>query len=290
MSDRQISIAAMQFSSQLERIEDADAVLEHLHQLARLIGLNVLGAWSVPTWARRGDPRAYKLHAHPSMPAPFWTEFWTLRGQHGRSFMADIAWRNQGPFTMTEALRIARPTGGERWIQELLYRYGAHDVFYVPNGRFMVVYWSPKGLRQFDGPARTALQFAATAAAVRLRSLGGRGLCHEPDPNLSSRQRAVLRLLADGRSLQDAAGELGIGYKTAQEHIDRAAEKLGAKSWPHAVAEALRRYLVIALTASVASYAIYMAYDVCCWDAYFLAHCGKSLCYSKRVVGPNFGS
>jgi len=248
MSDR-LTMAALRFAANVERFDDPADMLEALHQVARTAGLNALGAWRVPSWARLGDRRTYTTYKHPSIPAEFWPDFWVQYDKHGRSFLANLAWRNRSGFTLTEALRIVKPTGNDRWIQQLLNRHGARDVFYVATGAWMVVYWSPKMLR-LDAPTRAALQLAAGAAAARFQALSSRRNEQEPDPGLSARQRAVLRLMSQGLTLHETAEHLGIAYGTAQEHAARAQKKLGAKNLPHAVAEALRRYVVISWLAA----------------------------------------
>ena len=249
MSDR-LAMAALRYAANIEKLDEAADIIEALHQIARLAGLNMLGAWQLPSWARRGDRRAYKTFAHPSFPAAYWSEFWELYAKHGRSFMAQMAWRNREAFTMTEALRIVKPTGNERWGQLLLYRHGARDVFYVSNGSWMVVYWASKPLR-LDVRTRAALEFMAKAAAARLQALPGNRRHLEPDPGLSARQRAALRLLSEGYTTAEIATQLEIAHGTAKEHIGRAVKKLGARNQIHAVAEAMRRYVVITWLAAM---------------------------------------
>lgn len=265
MSER-LMTASLRFASRVERIDAADDLIAELHRVAQHVpNLNLLGAWCVPSWARRDDRRAYTIWAHSSFPAVFWPEFWELYAKYGRSFLADRAWRNRDAFTMTEALRIRKPTGNARWVQELFNRHGVRDVFYCPNGSCMVVYWSPK-LLWLNIPTRAALELAAGAAAGRLRALARHRLEEDPKPGLSTRQQAVLRLVAQGYTLHQVGEHLGIGYKTVQEHAERAREKLGAKTLPHAVAEALRRYVVISYVASAACAGIFDVYDIHCWD------------------------
>lgn len=249
MSDR-LTMAAVRFAANVDRLDDIADILEGLHQLACIAGLNAFGAWRVPPWARRDDRRSYVIATHPSVPAKFYAEYWELYAKNGRSFLANLAWRNRGAFTMSEALRIVKPSGHDRWLQQLLFKYGMRDIFYVPNGDIMVVYWSAKPLR-FDTATRAALAFAGNATAARLQAIFARKGKVEPDPGLSSRQRAVLRLVSHGMTLHEAGEHLGIGYKTVAEHAGRAARKLKAKNLPHAVAEALRRYVVITWLAAM---------------------------------------
>ena len=261
MSDR-LTMAALRFAVNVERLKDAAAILEALHQIARLAGLNVLGAWRVPPWGRRDDVDAFHIQAHPSVPVQFWPDFRTLYAKHRRSFMAELAWQNRGPFTMTEALRIMRPTGEERWIVRLLNEYGIRDIFYVPNGSWMVVYWAAKPLR-LDAPTRAALQLAAGATAARLQALSRHRGKDGADPGLSARQRAVLRLLGLGYTPHEIGERLEISHGTVKEHIERATRKLGAKTATQAAVEAVRRYAVLGYAAALVTYGGLCA---CCWD------------------------
>lgn len=257
--------AAQKFAEQVDKLDEFE-ILPGLQIVARYVGLNVFGAWYIPHQTPLTIRKAYLVHIHPSVSDAFLPEFWQLHAKHGRSFMAAKAWQNRGAFTMTEALRELKPTGDDRWLQQLCYRHHMRDLFYVPNGRWMVVYWSPKPLLRLDTPSRVALQLAAGAAAARLRRVIKQKDGQMPDPGLSSRQRAVLRLLAQGQTLHEAADHLAIGYETAREHCERAAKKLGARNLHHAVAEALRRSVVLSMSVSMACGAIFEAYDICCWD------------------------
>lgn len=250
MSDR-LTMAALRFAANVERLKDAAAILEILHQVARLAGLNVLGAWRVPPWGRRDDIDAFYIQAHSSVPAQFWPDFRALYAKHRRSFMAELAWQNRGSFTMTEAMRIMKPTGEERWIVRLLDQYGIRDIFYVPNGTWMVVYWASKPLR-LDAPTKAALQLAANATAARLRAMSRRRGEDGAGPELSARQRAVLRLLGQGYTPHEIGQRLEISHGTVKEHIERASRKLGARTATQAAVEAVRRYAVLAWLAAMA--------------------------------------
>ena len=249
MSDR-VMMAAMRFAGNIERLNDATDILEALHQVARLAGLNVLGAWRVPPWGQRDDVDGFHIHPHPSVPDQFWADFRALYAKHRRSFMAELAWQNRGPFTMTEAMRIMRPTGDERWIVRLLDQYGIRDVFYVPNGTWMVVYWAAKLLR-LDAPTKAVLLLAANATAERLRAMSRRRGEDGAGPELSARQRAVLRLLGQGYTPQEIGRRLEISHGTVKEHIERASKKLGARTATQAAVEAVRRYAVLSWLAAM---------------------------------------
>jgi two-component system nitrate/nitrite response regulator NarL len=75
------------------------------------------------------------------------------------------------------------------------------------------------------------------AAEIRLR--------HESDqPVLSERERQVLELFAEGRSVPDVAAELFLAPSTVKSHVQHLYAKLGVSDRAAAVAEALRRGLL----------------------------------------------
>ncbi len=73
------------------------------------------------------------------------------------------------------------------------------------------------------------------------RDSGDRG---EDDRGLSSRERQILQLLADGRTPGEVAKMLVISPKTVRNHLTRAYDKLGVDSRSRAIVEALRRGLI----------------------------------------------
>ena len=73
--------------------------------------------------------------------------------------------------------------------------------------------------------------FLATGAADKL-------------PNLTQREREVLRLLADGLSNEEAGNRLSISTETVRTHVRKAMNKLDAETRTAAVATALRHSLI----------------------------------------------
>jgi DNA-binding NarL/FixJ family response regulator len=63
-------------------------------------------------------------------------------------------------------------------------------------------------------------------------------------PQLTQREREVLRLLADGCSNEEIGRRLFISAETVRTHIRKAMAKLGAETRTQAVATALRRSLI----------------------------------------------
>lgn len=65
-----------------------------------------------------------------------------------------------------------------------------------------------------------------------------------PAPLLSERERQILRLIADGRSVPEMAAELYLAQTTVKTHIRRLYEKLGVSDRGAAVAQAMRTHLL----------------------------------------------
>ena len=66
----------------------------------------------------------------------------------------------------------------------------------------------------------------------------------ERSPQLTQRERDVLRLLADGLSNDDIGKRLFISPETVRTHLRKAMDKLGAETRTQAVALALREHLI----------------------------------------------
>jgi DNA-binding CsgD family transcriptional regulator len=63
-------------------------------------------------------------------------------------------------------------------------------------------------------------------------------------PHLSERERQILQLIADGKSVPDMATELFLAQTTIKTHIRRLYEKLGVSDRGAAVAQAMRNQLL----------------------------------------------
>ena len=91
------------------------------------------------------------------------------------------------------------------------------------------------------GARPLAEEIEASARRARV-SLGGVARGHSL--GLTPREREVLRLVADGRSNREIAGELFISAKTASVHVSNILAKLGVTSRGEAAATAHRRGVV----------------------------------------------
>ena len=90
---------------------------------------------------------------------------------------------------------------------------------------------------------QTALQMIAYHIFAQFRTLH-----REPVSNgtasLTKREREVLRLSAEGMTSVQIAEQLGMSARTANQHFDNVADKLGTRNRAHTVAEVIRRGLL----------------------------------------------
>ena len=63
--------------------------------------------------------------------------------------------------------------------------------------------------------------------------------------SLNLAERGVLQMLADGMSTKRIALEMHIAERTARDYVGKAAQKLRAKSWAHAIALAMRKKVIV---------------------------------------------
>lgn len=97
------------------------------------------------------------------------------------------------------------------------------------------------GKAKLDQKEEMALQLIAYTAFAHLRG------AHAQTANevtLTPREREVMRLSADGLTSAQIAEQLGMSTRTANQHVDNVADKLGTRNRAHTVAEILRRGLL----------------------------------------------
>lgn len=59
-------------------------------------------------------------------------------------------------------------------------------------------------------------------------------------PDLTQRERGILRLVAEGWSAKEISRDLGIGPRTVERHIENIRHKLRARNKVHLITKAIR--------------------------------------------------
>jgi DNA-binding CsgD family transcriptional regulator len=100
-----------------------------------------------------------------------------------------------------------------------------------------------RGTGHFTALQQEALQFVAHSLFAQFRSL------HDEEVGngkaaLTRREREVIRLSAEGMTSVQIAKMLGMSARTANQHFDNVADKLGTRNRAHTVAEVIRRGLL----------------------------------------------
>lgn len=240
--------SAVRFASEIELAKRQEDVVDLLHTLARVVGVNVLSLWRLPP-----DPDDWNSVAigneiipQKDVPKEYWREMIAGLRKYGYADMDQYARRQQMPFTWTESMRVSKPRGTNRWIYTLLHKYGMHDGLIVPIAGWRVAYWSPKELR-LSSRGRNMLIIAAALAVGRVRAIRiaagtrERRVRYQP---LSSRELAALQFLSNGRSVEQAASDIGVSVPSVKTFIQRAQKKLKVDNPHHAVAKAIRLSLI----------------------------------------------
>lgn len=98
------------------------------------------------------------------------------------------------------------------------------------------------GAPVLDRQSEMALQLIGYSAFAHLREARER----TPDINvqLTPREREVMQLSADGYTSAEIGMRLGMSTRTANQHVDNVAAKLGTRNRAHTVAEIVRRGLL----------------------------------------------
>jgi DNA-binding CsgD family transcriptional regulator len=250
IDDTRFAFEALKFTEAVDNIGTPDQVLDALNSItSQHCRLNVLGGFLLPV--RRGDLTALELpntaHLHKSAPKGWWQEWCALSKTApgvGAIMMASVA---LAPITLTEAMQRLGSLGIDRWPYELALKYGIRDQVACPvGGRWIIVYWSRTALAQRLTQSRRALLLlGATTAAIRLQKIAvpsSKRLGQET--NLTTRELAVLRLVSNGKRVQETAQLLALGEETVRSHLKKAESKLRVHDRAHAVAKALRLQLI----------------------------------------------
>jgi LuxR family quorum sensing-dependent transcriptional regulator len=239
----------IRYAGHIDELRSPDEVLDKLHAVTtRYLPLPVLGAARLPV--KSGDWESVQIgksaFLHESVPEGWWDEYAALaRGKFRPALF--LASSSMATYTWTEVRRLFQPIGVDKWTYDLALKHGMRDGLTCPvGGRWVVGFWSRRELSNIvTRPMRIMICAAASFAALRLEQL------LETDPGrigahtrLTARELAVLRLIATGAQLREAAGALHLGEETVRSHLKKAQTKLGARTRTQAVAEALRQHLI----------------------------------------------
>ncbi len=99
------------------------------------------------------------------------------------------------------------------------------------------------GSPKLDHQRETVLTLVAYSAIAH-RRLSRHRADVKDQVNLTPREREVMRLSANGLTSAEIADHLGMSARTANQHIDNVADKLGTRNRAHTVAEVVRRNLL----------------------------------------------
>jgi DNA-binding CsgD family transcriptional regulator len=205
--------------------------------------LKVASAWDLrPYSAARGyeGQPGRDIFFHPEFDTELYAEYKKRRDQGGYFPLTDYIRNISGPVTMTETMRALRLTGDARWIFDLYQEFGVRDYLLCTFRHWSVQFVAEKPLRLERGD-RFYLAMAASAAVERMdQFVRVRRQQTANTTELSDREKLVLRLLAEGLTADEIAGQLYIASGSVRTYIRRMLEKLGARNSIHAVSIAWR--------------------------------------------------
>jgi DNA-binding CsgD family transcriptional regulator len=148
------------------------------------------------------------------------------------------AWQDDAPLSLSDARKDLKLSDGELWDLMPPWSRGNEalsiNVKTAPGRHLNFVYAG----RHADvaGTSRSVLLVASAMAAERLAHLEH----DDGGPKLTTRERDVLRLIADGKTDVGVAAELGVAPRTVRFHIENAKRKLGVATRAQAVLLVLR--------------------------------------------------
>jgi DNA-binding CsgD family transcriptional regulator len=233
--------AAPSYSRPAELLDALQSVARNHRQPLYVLGLMFL----VPRYSQFEKQRLGRsIFFHPDFPGEdFWPEYQKLAIANG-SLTNDYARHQSLPFTLTEAMRALRLTGGDRWLIELLQRFRIRDALYCPFRRWILVFHSGREVLRVDHFDRHVLAWVAGAAVEQVERLVKKQWPFDQRADLTPREIEVLRVRSRGKKNPEAAKEMGVGIETVRTYLKRAKKKLRARDVTEAVAKAMRQGLL----------------------------------------------
>lgn len=240
----------LNFCCNVDRLKTPGDVVEALHAASQSVTevrsvYNVMGAWymsRVVSDLALVDGKTMFLQK--DLSRAYRADYFAGIAEHGAPSVTQQLARTLGrPFTFTEGMRVAKATGADRWVFDVMRKNGIRDGFYCPFGRWAVVFWCPRRIEP-NTDVRNILIGASAVAVNRISVLMPHPERYEiPGGALTNREIQVLRLAAGGYRRADIARRLEISPRTVDHLTERALGRLGARTVAQAVAQAMRHRL-----------------------------------------------
>jgi DNA-binding CsgD family transcriptional regulator len=238
----------MEFATQIGDCSTPAQILNALDEaLPEDLRLSVWGAMRFPLRWNNLDALVLNetVFLHESAPAGHWEAYLGSMRQH-MSMPYAVLYALISPVTDSDLMRALEPIGIDRWPIDLARSYGVRDALHCPiGGKWGIHFWSKTVLSLTEGE-RILLYALASYTASRLEKV----VPHTDkdwagaDHPLTPRERAVLRRLAVGDTLEQAAAHLGLSRETVRTHLKKAQARLGCRNRTHAVVQAVLLNLV----------------------------------------------
>ncbi len=175
-----------------------------------------------------------------------WSEDWAKLSEErnfaAKSFVLRDAGRRIAPFTWLDAEQERKLTAGEREVLDTAADWGWNNGFVVPvhgpSGYFATVSMgSPERDLDLSPDGRMRLYMVALLAHERCLALIHPFPANNPGQLLGARELECLRWVAAGKTDWEIGVILSISAATVKFHVDRARQKLDARSRTQAVAQ-----------------------------------------------------
>ena len=232
-----------QFLRDLNAASDKHAIERVLLEIARPLGITLIGGGIVPSprTPMREIRRKMLLQRFPGE----WADRYNGRGYVYRDPVVERLQVDRAPFTWKEAYASsAHPSNvklidGEARAFDL--RGGLVVPVTLPDGVLAAISFGGAE-RDFGPEDRSLLVFLANCAVGAI--LQRRQSSAQPREPLSPREKECLHWAADGKTEWETAGILGISSSTVTKHLQSAREKLGAATKANAIAVAFREKII----------------------------------------------
>lgn len=234
--------SALDFISTISAEPDLDRMLVRLREVAGEFGFDSFLLASVP------DP-GRPIDGHLMLSG--WDVDWLERYVHEDYIQIDPVARHLrtavDPFAWSEAIGNRPLSAAARRIMDEAASIGMRDGFCIPlwdlDGQRSVLSLATERVELSQGE-RGVLHLIGMYAQNRARELLGR----PPAPravSLSPRERECLQWTAAGKTSWEISTILDLSRNTTEDYIAQATRKLGASNRTQAVAEGIRRGLIL---------------------------------------------